>query len=120
MRTAIWPVPFRLCLGFLSLLLVSNGTLNAQETRGQILGRILDQSGAVVVGATVKALNTGTNVAITASTNESGDYFLPLLLPGTYTLSAEMRGFKTFVEESIPVQVASRMDQYRSGGGAGQ
>ena len=109
MRTAIWPVLFRLCLGFLSLLLVSNGALNAQETRGQILGRILDQSGAVVVGATVKALNTGTNVAITASTNESGDYFLPLLLPGTYTLSAEMRGFKTFVEESIPVQVASRM-----------
>jgi hypothetical protein len=54
----------------------------AQETRGQILGRVVDQSGVVVVGATVRAMNAGTNVETTSTTNESGDYMLPLLISG--------------------------------------
>jgi hypothetical protein len=91
----------------LLLLLPTAGAL-AQETRGQILGRVTDQSGAIVIGATVKAVNTATNVATTASTNESGDYILPFLIPGTYNVSAEMKGFRDFVQEGILLRVADK------------
>ena len=50
--------------------------LLAQETRGQILGRITDSSGAVVVSVQVKAVNTATSVAITTRTNERYARFL--------------------------------------------
>lgn len=81
----------------------------AQETRGQILGRVLDQSGAVVVGATVRAMNTGTNVETTSTTNESGDYMLPLLISGTYDVTVEMTGFKKSVEKDVVVRVADKI-----------
>lgn len=81
----------------------------AQETRGQILGRVTDPSGAVVAGATVKVVNTATNVATTVSTNQSGDYSVPLLISGTYTVSAEMAGFKKYEESGIGLRVADKL-----------
>jgi hypothetical protein len=81
----------------------------AQETRGQILGRVVDPSGAVVVGVTVQAVNTATNVRTTAVTNQSGDYVLPFLVPGTYTVTVEAPGFKRFVQEGISVQVNDKV-----------
>ncbi len=81
---------------------------HAQETRGQILGRVLDQSGAVVIGAGVKAVNTATNVAVNTATNESGDYALPFLIPGKYNITASMAGFRNFEQEGILVRVADK------------
>lgn len=81
----------------------------AQETRGQILGRVVDPSGAVVVGVGVQAVNTATNVRTTAVTNQSGDYVLPFLVPGTYTVTVEAPGFKRFVQEGISVQVNDKV-----------
>ncbi|MCX6636231.1 MAG: TonB-dependent receptor [Acidobacteria bacterium] len=89
-------------------LLVAATALQAQETRGQILGRVTDPTGAVVVGGTVTGVNTGTNVRTVASTNQSGDYVLPFLIPGAYTVTVEMTGFKKFVQEGIGVQVNDR------------
>ena len=97
-------------LGFGAVVfLLATANSNAQETRGQILGRVTDQSGAVVIGATVKAVNTGTNVATTAITNESGDYALPFLIPGTYNVYAQMAGFKDFEQEGIALRVADKL-----------
>jgi hypothetical protein len=67
---------------------------HSQETRGQILGRVTDPSGAVMTGATVKAVDTATNVQTTTTTNASGDYVLPFLISGTYNVAAEMAGFR--------------------------
>ena len=66
----------------------------AQGSRGQILGRVTDPSGAVIVGATVRAMNTATNVVTTASTNQTGDYTLPFLVAGDYEVSVDAPGFK--------------------------
>jgi hypothetical protein len=60
-------------------LLVAATALQAQETRGQILGRVTDPTGAV--GAIITGVNTGTNVRTVASTNQSGDFVLPFLIP---------------------------------------
>src|SRR5437870_605785 len=100
MRTLL----FRSCL-----LALAATALQAQETRGQILGRVVDPSGAVVVGATVHAVNGATNVRSTVTTNQTGDYILPFLNSGVYTVSVEMRGFKTFIQEGITVRIDDRV-----------
>src|ERR1700756_4371452 len=65
----------------------------AQINEGSFIGRVTDQSGAIVVGATVHALNAGTNVSMDASTNDSGYFEFPLLTVGAYVLTVEKPGF---------------------------
>src|SRR4051812_384037 len=76
-------------------------TVSAQETRGAIQGRVFDASGGSIVGAQVRATNSATGVELTATTNESGNYVLPYMLPGTYTLQAQAPGFKKSIREGI-------------------
>ncbi len=78
---------------------------HGQETRGTLVGRVTDPAGAVVPATEVRAMNTATGVSAVAKSNESGNFTLPYLLPGTYTLSAELAGFKKFVREGIEVRV---------------
>jgi len=96
---------FRMLLGIAALA----SCASAQETRGQILGRVVDPTGAVVVGATIRAVNTATNVSTSAATNESGDYVLPFLNPGTYNVTVEMTGFKKYIQDGISVQVNDKV-----------
>jgi hypothetical protein len=82
--------------------------MRAQETRGQIVGRVFDPSGAIVVHAAIKAVNVETNVSTTNTTNSSGDYLLSFLIPGTYTVSAQLAGFRDFRQEGIQVRLAGK------------
>jgi hypothetical protein len=61
----------------------------------QITGVLKDQSGAVLPGVTVTARNQETGLTRTAVSTPAGDYRVPALPPGTYTLSAELAGFTT-------------------------
>ena len=70
----------------LSLLLLISCLAWSQETRGTLLGRVSDQAAAVVPNVEVRATNTATGVIATAKSNAAGNYTLPYLLPGTYTL----------------------------------
>ena len=97
-----------LVMSLLALWLVTP-RMQAQEARGQILGRVTDPSGAVVVGAHVSTINAATNVETATTTNETGDYVLPLLIPGTYNVSVEMTGFRKSVQDGVPVRVADRI-----------
>ncbi len=83
--------------------------LAAQDSRGQIQGRVLDPSGGAVQGAVVRAVNSATNVGTPVATNQTGDYLIPFLLPGTYTVTAEMAGFKKWVRDGVGVQVNDRV-----------
>lgn len=97
-------VSSRLCL-----LLLAAAPLAAQETRGEILGRISDPSGAAIPGAALRAVNTETNVQTAAASNATGDFVLPFLIPGTYNVTAEAKGFRTYVQQGITVQVNSKV-----------
>jgi len=77
----------------------------AQETRGQILGRVTDPSGAMVPGAVVKAINTGTNVVSTVTSNATGDFTMPYLVAGDYTVTVTLTGFKMFEQKGIAVRI---------------
>src|SRR3989441_905190 len=77
----------------------------AQEARSTILGRITDQTGGVIVGATVEAANTDTGVRSSAQASANGDYLLPFLIPGPYALTVEAPGFKKLVRPQVQVRV---------------
>jgi hypothetical protein len=83
--------------------------LHAQEARSTILGRITDPTGSLIVGATVEATNTDTGVRSTAQTNGNGDFLLPFLIPGPYSLAAEAPGFKKSVRPQIQVRVGQQI-----------
>jgi hypothetical protein len=66
-----------------------------QSINAIVGGSVSDASKALIPGVTVTATNTGTGVAATTVTNESGAYQFPALQPGTYKVSAELPGFQT-------------------------
>src|SRR5213594_1893766 len=75
----------------------------AQEFRGTILGRITDASGAIVPGATIQVRNIDTNAAVRTTSNDSGNYQVPFLLPGNYAVLVEHGGFKKLERQGIHV-----------------
>jgi len=85
-------------------LLLAAMVLPAQDTRGKIQGRVTDQSDAVIVGSTVTLSNDNTGVTANMVTNATGQYLFDFVIPGTYTVSMEMTGFRKFVQKNVLVQ----------------
>ena len=77
----------------------------APDPRGNIVGRVTDPTGAVIPNADVRVTNVATGVVAATKTNQAGNFTLPYLLPGTYTMTVELTGFKKFVREGIQVRV---------------
>lgn len=84
-------------------------TAYAQLYTSNVVGTVTDQSGGVMPGAQVDLLNVNTGVKQTTQTNQTGDYVLQYLQPGTYTLTVSAKGFKQFVQENIIVQSLSKV-----------
>src|SRR6266542_4847279 len=82
----------------------------AQDPRGTIGGRVVDRSDAVVVGAKVQVTNVQTQVGTTVRSNDTGHFRVPFLIPGTYSVTAEMTGFKTATLDNIELRVADALD----------
>ena len=75
--------------------------VTAQETRGTFSGTVTDSSGAVITGATITVTNIGTRTVALATTNSTGYYEVPLLLPGNYEMTVESKGFKKLVRSGL-------------------
>jgi hypothetical protein len=80
--------------------------LFGQDFRATLTGRVLDQSGAVVPGATLQIRNVDTNEVASAASDSQGNYAAPLLRPGAYSLEVEAPGFKKFLRGGLVLQVA--------------
>jgi len=80
-----------------------------QSTTGTITGRVIDPQGAVVPGAAVTVTSTTTNVAHAVTTNQDGLYTVPLLLPGTYTVSVVTPTFRKEVRDNITLQIGQSL-----------
>src|SRR5262245_11139242 len=76
----------------------------AQEFRGRVQGVVTDASGAVAPGASLALRNNGTGVEAMRKSNEHGAYVFDYVDPGTYTLTAEITGFKKSIRSNILVQ----------------
>jgi hypothetical protein len=88
----------------LSLLGLSAVMAFGQAIDGNVVGTIVDSSGAAVAGAEVTATNIGTNVTLTSKTSDSGEYRFDHLPAGTYRITAKMTGFKT-LSQQVDVQL---------------
>ena len=77
----------------------------AQVNLGRILGAVTDQTGGVIVGAMVTVTDVDRGVSHPLVTDGAGEYSASSLLPGTYTVRAETKGFKTFERQNVVVGV---------------
>ena len=77
--------------------------LHAQSSNGFIAGRLTDPSKAAIVDAKVAAINAGTNVRNEGATNDSGEYYLTNLPPGSYRIEIEKTGFKKLIKPDVVV-----------------
>ena len=85
----------RRCFGLVIAVLLSRARRGrAQTITGQISGRITDSSGGVLPGVTVTVVNDGTGFTDTRVTDAAGVYTFTNLRVGTYSVSAELQGFR--------------------------
>jgi hypothetical protein len=85
------------------LALLSSST-NAQDYRGRVQGSIVDESKGALPGVSVTLRNDATGVAVTRTTNEEGRYIFDFVDPGTYTIVAELAGFRVVEQRAVVVQ----------------
>src|SRR5579859_1985943 len=93
---------------FLSLaitLLAPTGAFGQGAFEAQIRGTVTDQSGAIVVNATITITNDATNVAQVTHSDEHGLYFIVGLRPAVYTVKAEVAGFRISEKKNVVLQV---------------
>ena len=96
----------RRSLFFLLMLFVCASPLIADGTQlGTITGRVTDQSGAVLPGATVEIVNLEKGISLSKTTDPEGKYIFPLLHPGPYRVTVSLSGFDTVVSQNAIVEV---------------
>src|SRR5215216_5449213 len=91
-------LPFALC-----------GAASGQEITGNLNGTVKDATGAIVKGATVTVTDAQKNAAVrTVTTSDDGDFSVPNLAVGTYSLTVEATNFKKTVQSDIKIDVGQR------------
>lgn len=95
----------RRSLVFFFTLMVSLPLLADGTQLGTISGRVTDQSGAPVPGATVEITNQEKGITRSKTTDADGKYIFPLLHPGPYKVTISLAGFDTFVANNTVVEV---------------
>jgi outer membrane receptor protein involved in Fe transport len=94
------------------VLLLSPRAASAQTGAASITGLVTDESGKSAPGVTVTATNQATNVSYTAVSNDAGNYAIAALPVGTYTVKAELSGFRTTTRSSLTFEAnqVARLD----------
>ncbi|MBB5343814.1 hypothetical protein HDF10_001789 [Edaphobacter lichenicola] len=106
MRKKRFSTASNLVAAILFFFLCSN--LQAQYENGSLVGTIHDSSGATLSGASITITNNATGITAKATSNTSGDYEVPSLRVGVYTISAKSPGFSDAVANNITISVGVR------------
>jgi hypothetical protein len=83
--------------------------LFSQANQGSIQGAVLDQTGGAVAGATVTVLDVARGTTRALTTDSAGAYVATNLIPGTYTVRGEARGFQVLEHANILVEVGQNV-----------
>jgi len=98
----------KFCSSFLVILLVLAGlggaAARAQEFRGTISGSVTDSAGAIVSGAKITVAETQTGTQNHTVSDKAGQYVVPFLLPGDYTITVSAPGFEKTIHSGITLQ----------------
>jgi len=90
-------------------LLLFSVPLFSQGNNGRILGTVTDQTGGVISGATVTIIDKDRGVARTLITDDAGEYNAPNLIPSTYIVRAEAKGFKRLERQNVALEVGKEI-----------
>src|SRR6516164_315776 len=99
-----WSVRAILCVSLLSFS-ASASELRAQETTGTIHGSVVDESKAILPGATIRVRNVENGATRTLVTDENGHYRALSLPPGIYSVTAELPGFAPATRDNLVVDI---------------
>src|SRR6266567_5293328 len=92
----------------IALLSIAGMSGFAQEFRGSLSGKVIDQQQAVLPGAKIVATETETGAKFQTVANADGTYVLPFLPPGPYAVTAEAPGFKRYVNQNERITTNER------------
>src|SRR2546422_4866887 len=105
-----WDRRLPFALAIVLIMSFAGSTLLSQETRATIAGRVTDPTGGVIPGVSITVTNLDTNVSNAALSNDSGLFEVPFLMPGQYTVTAELAGFKKYVRQGIALNVGAKIN----------
>ena len=91
------------------LFLFTGGVAWTQTITGTILGTVEDPSGNIIVGAKVTLINQGTGDQRAVTTDATGVFVVPSLLPGPYTVRVESQGFQTYQRTDNVLSATDRL-----------
>src|SRR5215831_6527006 len=103
------PMISRKALGILATFVLGLAVpqiLHGQTYYSTLVGTLRDTTGAVVPNAEVTAIEAGTGVNTSGTSNSSGEYRIENLRPGTYSVQATMQGFKVKVATDVRLVAA--------------
>ena len=112
----------KLAVAVLFAIALLGSPANPQGSTGRILGVVTDQSGGFVANANVTITDVARGVSQNLTTDSDGAYLAINLLPGTYTVRAEYKGFKTFERKNVLLEVGKdvRVDAVLQPGSANE
>src|ERR1019366_8701888 len=82
----------------------------AQTVTGSLVGIVVDPAGSVVPDVKIQLTNQGTSATSAATADSSGLFRFPNLLPATYSVTVQAKGFKTRVVKDIMVGLSENRD----------
>jgi Carboxypeptidase regulatory-like domain len=80
---------------------------SAQVVTATLTGTVRDSSGGSIPNATVTVTQKATGTTRTTKTTSDGVFNVPYLNPGTYRVEIEAKGFTTFIQDAIPLEVST-------------
>ncbi|HLA09438.1 MAG TPA: TonB-dependent receptor [Pyrinomonadaceae bacterium] len=83
-------------------------TAEAQSATATLSGVVEDQNGAVIPGANVTVVNSGTTLQRQSKTSDDGYFTIPLLPPGTYVVRVEAQGFTPLETRDVVLNVGDQ------------
>ncbi len=97
-------------LSALSFIIIASliATVSAQSFKATVVGNVSDPGGAALPGANVTVTQNDTNIARTVTTNDSGEYVVAELQPGSYTVKIDAPGFKVAINTNVVLETDER------------
>lgn len=77
---------------------------HAQQSFSTVIGQVTDPAGAVIVGATITITNSSTNVSRSTVSDSAGQYSIPALVPGNYSVVSDAKGFSGKKVDSLVLE----------------
>src|SRR5579864_7912577 len=96
---------FVLCTCLLAIALLVPSLVCAQAYFGTVSGELTDATGALVQGATVVLTDQQKGFTFTSTSDSTGRYLFRSVAPGTYSISADMKGFEKVTSRPFKVDI---------------